>query len=235
MMQHFWTLLAESWPYLLLIAAVSYLLGSVNFAILVTRAFAHRDIRDYGSGNAGATNVLRSQGKLPAALTTLGDVAKSIVAVLFGGWLLACTQADAALPAEQVRVIGRYVAGLFCLLGHVFPLYFGFRGGKGVLVALGMLLVLDWRVALLALAVFAAVVALSRTVSLGSLCAAAAAVVLTAVFDHFVYGWNAGATALCTACMALVALVIFLRHRDNLRRIARGTENKLSFKRHKEE
>lgn len=227
--------LAVEWPYMLLIAAVSYLLGSLNFAILVTRAFSKRDIRDVGSGNAGMTNVLRSQGKLPAVLTTLGDVGKSVVAVLFGGWLIRRAGVMDTASAAQVATVGRYVAGLFCELGHMFPLYFGFRGGKGVLVTFGMLLVMDWRVALLALAVFLITVACSRMVSLGSLCAAVSVVVLTGTFDRLVYRWDWGTTLFCTGIAAVMATLVFLRHAGNIKRICHHTERKLSFGKSKEE
>lgn len=226
---------AADWPYMLLIAAVAYLLGSLNFAILVTRAFSKRDIRDVGSGNAGMTNVLRSQGKWPAVLTTLGDIGKSVIAVLFGGWLIRRAGGADAASAVQVATVGRYIAGLFCELGHMFPLYFGFRGGKGVLVTFGMLLVMDWRVALLGLAVFLIVVACSRMVSLGSLCAAASIVVLTGLFDRFVYAWDGGITLFCTGIVAVMAALVFARHAGNIKRICNHTERKLSFGKNKEE
>lgn len=227
--------LATDWPYVLLIAAVSYLLGSLNFAILVTRAVSQRDIRDVGSGNAGMTNVLRSQGKWPAVLTSVGDVGKSMVAVLFGGWLLQRAGVADTLETVQVVTIGRYLAGFFCELGHMFPLYFGFRGGKGVLVIFGMLLVMDWRVALLSLAVFLIVVALSRMVSLGSLSAGIAVVTLTALFDRFVYGWDVNTTCLCTGIAVVMAGLVYIRHAGNIRRILNHTERKISFGKHKEE
>ena len=123
--------LQNSWLALLLTAAAAYLLGSINSAIIVTRLFAKEDIRSYGSGNAGATNVLRSQGKLPAILTTVGDLAKSFAAVLLGGFLL--TNLSLGQPSvssylapfmleENLRLVGQYLAGFFCIVGHLFPL-----------------------------------------------------------------------------------------------------------------
>ena len=162
----------DSWAALILAAVIGYLLGSVNWAILITRWFANRDIRSFGSGNAGATNVLRSQGTVPAVLTTVGDLAKSVLATWFGGWLLANFHlADAAYDGQTLTLIGRYVAGLCCIIGHVLPIFYRFRGGKGVLTTLGMFLVADWRVALMCLTLFIAIVAVSRLVSLGSVVA----------------------------------------------------------------
>lgn len=214
--------LPTCWPWLLLDAAVAYLLGSLSFAILVTRAVAHKDIRDIGSGNAGMTNVLRSQGGWPAVLTTLGDVGKSVAAVLFGGWLLCYAGLETAL-------VGHYVAGLFCMLGHLFPVFFGFRGGKGVLVAFGMLLVMDWRVALLALAVFAVALVFTKMVSVGSLCAAVSTVPLTWIFDRLVRGWPMETALFCTVVTALMAGMIVFMHRSNIRRIRTHTERRLTF------
>lgn len=222
------------WPQLLLIAAVSYLIGSVNFAILVTRAVAHKDIRDVGSGNAGMTNVLRSQGKLPAVFTTLGDLGKSILAVLLGVWIIRLAKPEGALLPEQVEVTVRYIAGLFCTLGHMFPIFFGFRGGKGVLAAFGMLLMVDWQVALLTITVFLVVVLSSRMVSLASLTASACAVVFTWLFDWLVHGWDSATVLFCTVSTAIIVSLLFIMHRGNIQRILSGTERKFSFGRKKE-
>lgn len=234
------------WPYLLIDALIAYLLGSLSFAILVSRAAAKVDIREHGSGNAGMTNVLRTLGNIPAMYTTIGDVGKSVAAVLIGGWLLtSCAAgvgsvegADTSLIplADPTReLVGRYIAGLFCVLGHLFPVFFGFRGGKGVLVTFGMLLVMDWRVALLALLVFLVAVALSRMVSLGSLTAAVAAVPLTWVFDRIVRGRDSGTALFCTIVTALMALIVFYMHRGNIARILNHTERKLTFGKHGKE
>lgn len=226
--------LQNSWLALLLTVVVAYLLGSINSAIIVTRIFSKDDIREQGSGNAGATNVLRSQGKLPAILTTLGDVLKSLIAVLIGGWLVANLNMvpDADLSGFRLadpQLVGQYLAGFFCIIGHLYPLYFGFRGGKGVLTTLGMMLILDWKVALLSLLVFIIVVAFSRMVSLGSVCAAATMAVLTYVFRTFVYRQDTGTVIFCTCMAVLIAAILILKHVPNLKRIAQGTESKLSF------
>lgn len=223
---------AACWPYLLLIAVISYLLGSVSSAIIVTKLFTKSDIRDYGSGNAGATNVLRSQGKLPAVLTTVGDLGKSILAVLIGWWIIHWATAGNAtitLAEEQIRMIGMYLAGLCCILGHLYPLYFGFRGGKGVMTTLGMMLILDWRVALLCLAVFIVVVLISRMVSLGSICAGVTLTILTYVFRAYVDRWENSVVLFCTVMAGAITVMLLFKHSANIRRILKGTENKISL------
>ncbi len=224
------------WPYLLATAVVAYLFGSISTAILVTRAVAHKDIRDVGSGNAGMTNVLRTLGSRPAVWTTLGDVGKSVISALLGGLLLVWawerTQTGVEPPAlseEQARMAGQYIAGLFCTLGHTFPVFFGFRGGKGVLVGLGMLIVTDWRVALAVVAVFVTVVALSRMVSLGSLCGAATAIPATWLLRWLVDGDSTGTIVFAVVLVTVVVAILFIMHHGNMQRIARGCERKLSF------
>ncbi len=219
------------WPYLLGAAVMAYLLGSINAAILVSRAMGKQDIRSVGSGNAGMTNVLRTFGSRPAVWTTLGDVGKSVLACFLGGWLLVwgCNRVSPTLSAEQARMAGQYVAGLFCALGHTFPVFFGFRGGKGVLVGLGMLFVTDWRVALAVVAVFVFVVALWRMVSLGSLCGAATAIPATFLLRRFADGDSAEVIAFATVMVSLVVIILFVMHHGNIKRLIHGNERKLSF------
>ena len=225
------------WPYLLGAAVVAYLCGSISSAILITRAVSNQDIRDVGSGNAGMTNVLRTLGSRPAVWTTLGDVGKSVVAAWLGGVLLAwgwsnmltrCGEPP-VLSDEQARMAGQYIAGLFCTLGHTFPVFFGFRGGKGVLVGLGMLIVTDWRVALAVVVVFITVVALSRMVSLGSLCGAATAIPATWLFRWLVDGESTGTIVFAVVMVTAVVAILFIMHHGNIQRIAGGCERKLSF------
>ncbi len=223
--------LASNWLNLLLTMGIAYLLGSISFAIIVTKLFSHEDIRNTGSGNAGATNVLRSQGKLPALLTTLGDLGKSLASVLIGGWLMTRgLDGFRSYPnPESYRLIGQYLAGLFCIIGHLHPVFFGFRGGKGVLTTLGMMLILDWRVALISLGVFIVVVLFTRMVSLGSIVAAAVMAVLTYVFRMFVDRQQPQTVWFCTCMAVLIAGILIYKHRTNIGRILKGTESKLSF------
>ena len=161
MLQTLQAAVPNSWLSVLLAAVASYLLGSISSAVIVSRCLYREDVREKGSGNAGATNILRNYGAKAAVFTTLGDLAKSIVAVFIGGWLLMHLQLTGTPEISEagLRIVGRYLAGVCCVLGHLYPVYFGFRGGKGVMTSLGMIIILDWRVALLCLAVFGIVLA----------------------------------------------------------------------------
>lgn len=218
----------DSWLALIFAMAAGYLLGSINWAILVTRWFVHKDIRSFGSGNAGATNVLRSQGTVPAVLTTVGDLAKSVFATWLGGWLLANFHlADAAFGAQTLTLIGRYVAGLCCIIGHVLPIFYRFRGGKGVLTTLGMFLVADWRVALMCLALFIGIVAVSRLVSLGSVIAIGYGPLLVFVLHIWVDKMSLPMVVFTTVMTVAVATIIAVKHADNIKRLAAGKERRI--------
>lgn len=224
--------LQNSWLALVLTAGLSYLLGSISFAIIVTKLFSGNDIRSFGSGNAGATNVLRSQGKLPAILTFIGDLAKSLLAAYIGGVLLRNLQLlpQAAYDIEYMTVVGRYLAGLCCVLGHIFPVFFGFRGGKGVMTILGMTLILDWRTAVIGLSVFAIVVFVSRMVSLGSIIAGVSLPIATYLFRTYFYKQPWQTVMFCTVAMACITAIAIIKHSDNIKRIIAGTESKLGRK-----
>jgi glycerol-3-phosphate acyltransferase PlsY len=184
----------------------AYLLGSISFAVLLVRATTGRDIRAEGSGNAGATNVLRSHGKKLALLVALLDVAKGVAAVL----LMRLVTADPRLAAA---------AGFAAILGHVFPVFYGFRGGKGVATAVGAFLALSPLALLVCLAIFLAVVAATRYVSLGSVVALALLPPVSGLLFH-------APRAVVTAA-GLTALLIVVKHLPNLKRLARGEERKL--------
>ncbi len=216
-----------TWPSLIVTALCAYLLGSINSAIIVTRFISRTDIRDTGSGNAGATNVLRSQGKLPAILTTLGDLGKSILSVLLGRWLIAVMNSGYASNNMEFMLSGAYLAGLFCIIGHLYPVFFGFRGGKGVLASLGMMLILDWRIALICLAIFIVIVLIFKMVSLGSICAATALPIFTGIFSAFVYKYPAANTLFSTVMTAFIAVILIIKHIPNIKRIIKGTESRL--------
>lgn len=194
---------------LILMLVMGYLIGSCNFAIIYSKLFKKDDIRKYGSKNAGATNVLRIYGKAPAAAVFILDLLKGVISVLI---------ARAIYPNTDVCAC---LAAFGAILGHNFPCYHDFKGGKGVATGFAVLLVLCWKAALIALAVFVVVVLITRYVSLGSILGAVAAPV-SAIVLH-------SSTAVCvlTVCVGLLCIV---RHRENIVRIAHGKENKIGKK-----
>lgn len=213
---------------ILISAVLSYLLGSFNSSILVVRLLKHQDIREFGSHNAGLTNTLRCFGKGCAALTLVGDLAKGIVAVLLSKGI--CELLGTGLTAQNdVHFIG-YIAGIFAILGHVFPIYYHFKGGKGVLVGVSVFLGIDWKVFLCLIVIFAVVLVISKYVSLGSIIAAACCPVVTFLFQF----WQRGDLPmwylwLNTGLAALMGAWVIYMHRTNIQRLKAGNENKLSF------
>ena len=213
---------------ILISAVLSYLLGSFNSSILVVRLLKHQDIREFGSHNAGLTNTLRCFGKGCAALTLVGDLAKGIVAVLLSKGI--CKLLGTGLTAQHdVHFIG-YIAGIFAILGHVFPIYYHFKGGKGVLVGVSVFLGIDWKVFLCLIVIFAVVLAISKYVSLGSIIAAACCPVVTFLFQF----WQRGDLPmwylwLNTGLAALMGAWVIYMHRTNIQRLKAGNENKFSF------
>ena len=213
---------------ILISAVLSYLLGSFNSSILVVRLLKHQDIREFGSHNAGLTNTLRCFGKGCAALTLVGDLAKGIVAVLLSKGI--CELLGTGLTAQNdVHFIG-YIAGIFAILGHVFPIYYHFKGGKGVLVGVSVFLGIDWKVFLCLIVIFAVVLAITKYVSLGSIIAAACCPVVTFLFQF----WQRGDLPmwylwLNTGLAALMGAWVIYMHRTNIQRLKAGNENKFSF------
>ena len=200
----------------LAVAAEAYLLGSVDTGILVSKYLYHDDVRTHGSGAAGMTNMLRTFGKKAAALTAVGDVLKGVVAVCLGRWLFSHLPADAAISPY----LGVYLAAILAVVGHSKPIYFGFKGGKGILCSGTLLLLLDWRIALVGWGAFVVLWLTTRYVSLGSVSAAAVFPVMT----HVVFG-----DAFATAFSVLIAALVLFAHRENIKRLLNGTENKFRF------
>jgi glycerol-3-phosphate acyltransferase PlsY len=189
--------------------AGAYLLGSVSFAVVMSRLFGLADPRSYGSGNPGATNVLRSGSKAAAALTLLGDAAKGAVAV----WLV-----RAFGPPFGVGELTVALAALAAFAGHLYPVFFGFKGGKGVATFLGALLALHLGSGLLACATWLAVAAVFRYSSLSSLCAAAVA--------PFALLWLTGAADV-SAVIAVMSVLLVVRHRQNIANLLSGKERRI--------
>ena len=196
--------------------ALGYLLGSLNTAVIVGKIYG-KDIRTQGSGNAGLANTLRVLGKPAAMLVLAGDILKGIIACLIGLRLGVYVQSGAASDC-----ISLLAAGAGAVIGHNWPVYFGFKGGKGALTAVAVLFMFDWVMALICLGLFVTIVALTRYVSLGTICATLffVAISFIPVFDHTFYFQ-------VFACV--MALIIIFKHRENIQRLLARTESKLSF------
>lgn len=192
--------------YGLLCAIGGYLIGSISVSILLSRLAFGSDVRTQGSGNAGAANVARVLGFGAGALTFLGDFAKGVLAIWLGGLLMGS--------------LGACIAGIACLLGHCFPVYFRFRGGKAVSTGAAVALMLDWRLLLIAVAAFALAALLFRTASVSSMTAAVAVAVCAPFFTH-----DAALLTLST----FAALLVLVMHRANIRRLLDGSEPKFHF------
>ena len=205
--------LQNSWLAMLLTAVAAYLLGSLNSAIIVTKITAKEDIRSYGSGNAGLTNFYRTYGAKYALLVIACDMGKTVAACLLGSFFFRCLGWDGTL--------GTLLAGLGCELGHIFPVFYGLRGGKGILSGGTLVLLLNWRVAAVAWALFLLLWLTTRYVSLASITATCSAPITV----YFVYGHNWLYTGLC---LAVAALVVWC-HRENIQRLLHGTEKKFKW------
>jgi len=192
-------------------AIAGYLLGSLNSSLLVGKAYGV-DIRKHGSGNAGTTNTLRTLGKKAAVLVLLGDALKGILAYLIGYIILSGT--------ESYSLLGGMLSGTAAIFGHIWPLYFGFKGGKGVLTSLAVLIMIDWPIALALLAVFIVIVIISKYVSLGSVIGACLFPVMAVLL---------GRDTETVIFSGVIALLIVIKHRSNIKRLLAGTESKISF------
>ena len=202
----------------LICIAVGYFLGSINTSIIVSKLFYGEDVRNYGSGNAGATNVLRTYGKKSALLTTLGDVLKTVIAVVIGcfvGFPLFCFSSNGA-----IMQFGGYIAGLFAVVGHTFPIYYKFKGGKGVLCAATAVAILSPLLFVFLMLIFAFLVIGTKYVSLGSVVAVMAyPILLDRMYGH----------SICILLAFMIAALVVYNHRSNLRRVLNRTENKISI------
>ncbi len=205
-----------------LVIAISYLFGSVNSAIILSRLIYKDDIRNHGSGNAGLTNMLRTYGKLSALLTLLGDLLKTALAILSAGIFFGFQYTAGISVCEYC-----YMAGLFAVLGHAFPVFYGFKGGKGVLATATMALILAPIPFLILIILFIAIVAISKYVSLGSVCAGMLFPVL--VNGYYMFAFEKPPMPITAISTILIAILIVWLHRANLERISNRTENKISF------
>ncbi len=223
-----WQMFAVQIAFIVIAIVASYLLGSINSAIIVSKALYKDDIRKYGSGNAGMTNMLRTYGKGAAGLTLLGDVLKTAIAILFTAFLFGFHY-NRGMSLDDGYC---YMAGLFAVLGHVFPIYYGFRGGKGVLVTAAMALILTPVPFVILITLFIIIVAISKYVSLGSVTVAILYPVVVKAYIQFGFVDEMGNTArtpgILMLCLIILAVFIVWCHRENLVRISNRTERKIS-------
>lgn len=208
----------------IVMAILAYLIGSVNFSVIISEKMAGFDVREKGSGNAGSTNVLRSVGKKAALITLVCDILKGVVAILVAmliGWIMK--------DAEKELLV--QIAGIAVVLGHTFPIFFKFKGGKGVATALGVLLFSNWQIGLICLVFGLVLIALTRMVSLGSCAAAVLFPVLTLFINqHYMVLTEGKNGNVYFVYSVILAIIVLYNHRSNIQRILNGTENRLSFK-----
>ena len=204
----------------IIMAIIAYLIGSINFSVILSKKMAGFDVREKGSGNAGSTNMLRSVGKKAAAITLICDILKGVVSI-----------GIAILLGNVIENVNRelllQIAGIAVVTGHTFPIFFGFKGGKGVATSLGILLMTNWQIGLICLVFALVLMALSKMVSLGSEGAAILFPVLV-LFIHTNFTVSEGSSYLIYSI--ILAVIVAFNHRSNIKRILNGTENKLSFK-----
>jgi len=200
------------WSVAALLVIAAYFLGSINFAIYISKAAYHKDIREYGSKNAGMTNMMRTFGTKAAALVLFGDIMKAIVSV--------------ALSMLLCGIDIAYVAGIFCIIGHCFPVYYKFKGGKGFATAAGMVLAAEPLVFLFCLIIFLLVVLATKFISAGSIMSA----LFFPLILNMVHRAPFGISLTMAICSVFLALFILFNHRENIARILSGTEKKFSFK-----
>ena len=205
----------------IIVGIVAYLIGSISFSVIISKKMAGFDVREKGSGNAGSTNVLRTVGKKAAILTLICDCLKGIVAILIAVLASKIVKGtDAGLLVQ--------LAGVAVVIGHTFPIFFKFKGGKGVATSLGVLLIINWQIGLICLVFALTLMALTRFVSLGSVSAAILFPILTIfIQENYIVPGN-----YIIFGVVLAAIVVF-NHRANVKRLLTGTENKLSFKKSK--
>ena len=204
----------------IIVGIVAYLIGSISFSVIFSKKMAGFDVREKGSGNAGATNMLRSVGKKAAVLTLLCDALKGVVAIIFAIIV-------GAIAKESDKALLVQIAGILVVVGHTYPVFFGFKGGKGVATALGVLLMTNWKIGLICLVFALVLMALTKIVSVGSVVAAVLFPVLV-LFMHTNYTISEGSSYLIYSI--ILAVIVLFNHRSNIKRILSGTENKLSFK-----
>lgn len=204
----------------ILVAVISYLLGSCNFGIILSKSMKKDDVRNSGSGNAGTTNMMRTYGKFWGALTIAGDILKVVLAIWLAFRIISVEELKTLLEpvSNNSQIVLKSFAGLFAVIGHIFPCYFHFKGGKGVATSGGMVIVIDWRIALILLVIFALTILLTKYVSLGSILMA----IFYPVFIGIFYK-----DAILVLIALVFTLIVVVAHRKNIKRLLNHTENKI--------
>lgn len=222
------------WVRIVIAVLCAYLISSVNTSIIVTKIVLHKDIRTLGSGNAGFTNVLRCVGKVPAIITFVGDFLKGVISVAIAYFIM---RGEPELQRQYLMC----TAGLFAVVGHTMPIYYKFKGGKGVVTTAAVMLMTDWRLLIMALLIFAIVFTATKIISVCALCNATAYPITAFVFrllDHngvlgavtplqnptMPFVWYSAGLALITGVLVIV------RHKDNIKRLLKGEEKKITDK-----
>ena len=202
-----------------IIAIIAYLLGSISFSVIISKKVAGFDVREKGSGNAGTTNVLRSVGKKAAIITLICDILKGVVAVL-----IALLVGKIVKDSNSSLLV--QIAGIAVIIGHTFPIFFKFKGGKGIATSLGVLLVTNWNIGLICLIFALILMAFTRIVSLGSIAAAVLFPLLVILMPSNAYIVEGNYIVFSL----ILAVLVIYNHRTNVKRLIEGTENKLDFK-----
>ncbi len=220
------------WLQIVFLAVLGYLVGSINFGIIVTRTLKNLDIRAVGSKNAGFTNVYRVAGPKAAVLTMIGDVGKGLMVCLIGEHIFYNLPYPGVVPYCISRY-GIFIAGIFCMIGHVYPCYFNFKGGKAILCTLAMLLVADYRIALILLTIFLIVLFASKIVSLASIigiaCYPIVNLFVTFLYDYLMCGKQITIeyVAISTTVAIFVSIFVIYKHSSNIHRLINKTESKI--------
>lgn len=208
----------------IIMALIAYAIGSINFSVIISKKVAGFDVREKGSGNAGSTNMLRSVGKKAAAITLICDIFKGVVSIA-----IAVALGNIISDANKELLV--QIAGVAVVIGHTFPIFFGFKGGKGVATSLGVLLISNWQIGLICLVFALVLMALTRIVSLGSCGAAVLYPVLTLFINQHYTVLTEGKDGKSYLIYSIIlAVIVLYNHRSNIKRLLNGTENKLSFK-----
>ncbi len=208
----------------IVMAMIAYAIGSVNFSIILSKKIAGFDVREKGSGNAGTTNMLRAVGKKAAALTLLCDILKGVVAIAISIMI-------GNIIKDANRELLLQIAGIAVVLGHTFPIFFGLKGGKGIATSLGILLMSNWKIALICLVFALVLMVLTQMVSVGSCGAAVLFPVLTLfINDSYTVLTEDKTGTTYFIYSVILAVIVLYNHRSNIKRLLNGTENKISFK-----